>query len=296
MYDQLLYGQIDLNVLSSVLCTCMARLEIEGRKYCLKYDPRDTFVASNLTVAYCQQLAKDFMPAIFDPWGHGSKPSKPEFIAYRLIIDSKMRRLCILYEVYWRRQDCTWKELNKDHDHDYEQIQIHFDMKTGEVERVVVSSVGPISYAGHGVEVYSHIRKAVAREVQYTTSSRRVFPWGGENGQNNVTQIREMPIDRLVFRDGRPVMLVLNCYHAFAGKKKWSSVEVGEKLTPRLEKLDGSLLERWYYGNVRNRFGHDISDPFEEACLMYYPPPEDWKSRIVYSFVWLFSSLRRVFE
>ena len=61
-----------------------------------------------------------------------------------------------------------------------------------------------------------------------------------------------------------------------------------------LEKLNTGLLERWYYRNVKNRFGHDLSKPFEEPYVMYYPPPEDWRSRLVYSLLWLFSSLRRI--
>lgn len=82
--------------------------------------------------------------------------------------------MCILYEVYWRRQDCSWREFNKDHDHDYEQIQIHFDLKAGRKEKIIISSVGPAAYAGHG-EVYRRIVKAVAKDVAYTTSSEKFF-------------------------------------------------------------------------------------------------------------------------
>ncbi len=269
------------------------RFEIEGKKYELEYDPQDPFVAPHLAVAYCSKLAEDFMPVLLDPRGHGSKPHPPELMAYRLIVDSKRQKLCILYEVYWRRQDCTWKELNKDHDHDYEQIQVHFNMKIGEKEMVVVSSVGPIEYAGHGIEIYSHIRKAKVRDVEYTTSPKDQFPWGEDHGQKNATQIREIPIGRLAFEKGRPVVLILNCYHAFAGQKSKSWVKERNELNPRLERLDRGLLEKWYYRYVKNRFGHDISKPFDEPYVMYYPPPEDFKSRLVYGLLWLFSCLKR---
>ena len=270
------------------------RLEIEGKKYELEYDPKDPFVASDLAVAYCSQLAEDFMPIILDPWKHGTRPHPPEFVAYRLVVDSKRQKLCALYEVYWRRQDCTWKELNKDHDHDYEQIQVHFNIKTGEKEKVVVSSVGPVEYAGHGVEVYSHIPKAEVREVEYTTSPKGSFPWGGDQGQKNATQIREIPIEWLVFENGRPVVLVLNCYHVFTGFKMKPQLEERNKLNPRLTRLDRGLLEKWYYRHAKNRFGHDISMPFEEPHIMYYPPPEDWKSRLVYGLLWLFASFKKI--
>lgn len=269
-------------------------MEIEGKEYEIQFDPQDPFVASDLAVAYCSRLAEDFVPVLLDPRGHGSKPQPPELIGYRLIVDPRKQQLCILYEVYWRRQDCTWKELNKDHAHDYEQIQVHFNMKTGEKEKVVVSSVGPVEYAGHGVEVYSHIAKAEVRDIEYTTSPKGSFPWGGDNGQVSVTQLREIPIERLCFQDGRPGVLVLNCYHAFAGQKRELPIEERIELNPRLARLDRRLLKRWYYRHAKNRFGHDISKPFKEPYVMYYPPPEDWISRLVYGFLWLFASLKRV--
>ena len=129
-------------------------IHIEGKEYELEYDSQDTFVTADLMVAYSTRLAEDFMPIIFDPRGDGSKPFPPEFVAYRLIVDSRRQKLCILYEVYWIRQECNWKELNKDHDHDYEQIQLHFEMESGKIERVVVSSAGSLEYGGHGVEVF----------------------------------------------------------------------------------------------------------------------------------------------
>ena len=269
-------------------------LQIEGKKYDLEYDPEDPFVTADLVVAYSTRLAEDFMPIILDPRGYGSKPFPPEFVAYRLIIDSTKQKLCILYEVYWRRQDCTWKELNKDHDHDYEQIQAHFDMIIGKIEMVVVSSVGSLEHGGHGVEVFSKIHRAEKRDIEYRTSPKGRFPWGGPNGQMNVTEIREIPIERLFFEKSRPEVLVLNCYHAFVGLKRKPRPEERVKLKPRLEKLDRKCLERWYYRHAKNRFGHDISKPFEEPYIFYYPPPEDWKSRLAYSLLWVLASIKRV--
>lgn len=272
----------------------MLSLGIEGRNYELEYDSEDPFVTPGLVVAYCSQLAEDFMPVLLDLEGYGSKPFPPEMVAYRLIIDSTRQRLCALYEIYWRRQDCTWRQLNKDHDHDYEQIQVHFDMKTGKKERIVVSSVGSIEHAGHGVEVYSDIHGAKARDVKYATSPEDHFPWGGPRGQKSATEMREIPIGRLAFENGRPVVVIVNCYHAFTGLKRRLSPGEGIALTPRLERLDQELLERWYYRYVKNRFGHDISQPFIEPYIMYYPPPEDWKSRVAYSLLWLYTFFRRI--
>lgn len=234
------------------------------------------------------------MPLLLDPRGHGSEPYPPQFIAYRLVIDSKSQKLCIIYEVYWRRQDCTWRELNKDHDHDYEQIQIHFNTRTGEKEKIVVSSVGPIEYAGHGIEVFSKTLKSKVRDVEYTTSPKGLFPWGGGHGKKNTTQIREMPIEWLVFKNGRPAIIVLNCYHAFVGLKQKLTMQERKELNPRLERLNRMLLERWYYRHVKNKFGHDISKPFDEPHIMYYPPPEDYKSRLAYAILWAWASIRRV--
>ena len=271
----------------------MLRLQIGCREYELEYDAQDSFVSPDLVVAYCSQLAEDFAPVLLDSWGWGSKPYPPEFMAYRVVIDSRRQRLCIFYEVYWRRQECTWMELNKDHDHDYEQIQIHFDAETGKTEKVIVSSVGGPEHAGHGVEVYREIVEAECRDVLYTTAPRTSFPWGGDHGQNTSTEIREIPIGDLRFENGRPVIEVLNCYHAFVGLKPKRFLEKRNELHPRLERLDRELLEIWYYRNAKNRFGHDISKPFDEPHVMYYPPPEDLLSRLVYALLWRWTSLKR---
>lgn len=271
----------------------MLSLKIEGKEYELEEDPQDPFIVPGLMVAYDPQLAKDFLPILLDFNEYGSKPYPPKIIGYRLVVNQKSQRLCILYEVYWKRQDCTWKELNKDHDHDYEQIQIHFNIKTGEREKVIISSIGPVEYAGHGVEVYSHIFKAKVKDVEYTTSPKKWFPWGGDKGQNNVTQVREIPMKKSIFKGKRPIVLVINCYHAFVGLKRKSLTEKMNELKPRLEKLNRELLEKWYYHHAKNRFGHDISKPFDEPYIMYYPPPEDIKSRIVYFLLWLIACLKR---
>ena len=39
--------------------------------------------------------------------------------------------------------------------------------------------------------------------------------------------------------------------------------------------------------HAKNRFGHDVSAPFEEPHVIYYPPPEDRASKIVYFLLWL---------
>ena len=271
-------------------------LEIEGKEYQLEVETQDSYVTPDVAVAFCSELAADYRPLFFDPRDHGSNPFPPELLAYRLIIDQKRQSLCILYEVYWKRQDCSWRELNKDHDHDYEQIQVHFNLKTGKKEKIVVSSVGPVENAGHGVEIYSRVSEAKVKTVLYTTSAKEFFPWGGDSGQENATQVREIPIEKLVSENGKPAVLVLNCYHAFTGLKRRLLPEERKELKPKLERLDDKLLDQWYYRHAKNRFGHDISKPFEEPHIMYYPPPEDWLSRLVYGFLWLFSALKRVFN
>jgi hypothetical protein len=266
---------------------------INDNEYKLEINERDKYVAQNLSVAFCDELATDFMPILYDPRGHGSAPYPPEMIAYRLVIDPLRQKLCALYEVYWKRQDCTWKELNKDHDHDYEQIQVHFDLPKGEIEKVVVSSTGPIENGGHGVEVYSDVLASTVRSIVYTTASDVAFPWGGKTGQINATQVRGISIGHLLFENHRSPVVVLNCYHAFAGLKRSLSTEEKIVLDSPLERLDGKLLDKWYYLHTSNRFGHDVSNPFKEPHILYYPPPEDWFSKLSYGFLWIFSFLKR---
>ncbi|MEM4656805.1 MAG: hypothetical protein QXX77_00090 [Candidatus Methanosuratincola sp.] len=49
------------------------------------------------------------MPIFYDTWGHGTNPLPPEFLAYRLIVDEEGKRICAIYELYWKRQECTWR-------------------------------------------------------------------------------------------------------------------------------------------------------------------------------------------
>jgi len=269
-------------------------IRIEGKDYMLEYDQKDPYVANGFLVAFSDELGIDFMPVLYDPRGYGGFPVSPELVVYRLVIDLNGQRMCAIYEVYWKRQDCTWKELNKDHDHDYEQVQVHFNLKTGLLDKVVVSSTGPIENGGHGVEVYSAVALASVRTVVFTTSSNKAFPWGGKYGQNNATQIREIPIEQLLLENGRPPVVVLNCYHVFAGLKRTLLIEEQKVLSPRLERLNRKLLDKWYYLYTANRFGHDLSNPFKEPYLMYFPPPEDWVSRLAYGFLWFYSSAKRL--
>lgn len=266
---------------------------IAGRDYKLELDEKDKYVAKDLLAAFCDELAFDFMPILYDPRGYGGLPYPPEFVAYRLVVDPKKQRLCALYEVYWRRQDCTWKELNKDHDHDYEQVQVHFDLAKGTIEKVVVSSTGPIENGGHGVEVYSTVSAPDVRSIVYSTASDDAFPWGGRTGQINATQIRDIPLGHLLIENGRAPIVVLNCYHVFTGLKRPLLTEGKKILGSELKRLDGKLLDKWYYLHTANRFGHDVSDPFKEPHIMYYPPPEDWFSKLAYGFLWIFSFLKR---
>jgi hypothetical protein len=93
---------------------------------------------------------------------------------------------------------------------------------------------------------------------------------------------------------GRPEVSVVNCYHAFAGVKIALTPEQKAELKPELVRLDQKLLDKWYYLNSKNRYGHDVSNPFSEPYIKYYPPPEDWLSRFVYGVLWVGFSAKRI--
>ena len=268
-------------------------LETEGRVYELVEDPGDKYVASGGVVAYSDELAEDFKPVVLDHKEYGSKPVSPEFMAYRIVVDPERRSLCIVYEIYWRRQDCGIEGLNKDHEHDYEQLQVHFDMEAGRLDKVAVSSVGPTECAGHGVEVYSRVDNATSRMVHFVTSPKEQFPWGGGEGRKWFTQVREMPLEKLVFSGTRPVVKMIACYHVFAGLKVGRPRGEEGELEIALRRLDSALMDRWYLRHANNRFGHDLTKPQEEPHMMYYPPPENWVSRLVYSILWAANEMRR---
>ena len=271
------------------------RLKLGRNNFPVEYDLKDRFVQPKLYVAFNDELAGKLAPLIFDhPKGYGSKPVPPEIMAYRLVVDPENRQASALFEVYWKKQDCDWRNLNKDHDHDYEQIQVHFNIDTGEVKRVVISSTGPKMFAGHGVEVYAKDAKHSAYEIDYRTSSKKFFPWGGKNGRPWRTQVRQIPLDRLVFDEMRPKIFVLNCYHVFTGVRINYSMKEHAQLFPQLVRLDAKMLDKWYYRYkpAKTRFGHDISDPFREPYVMYHPPPKNLLSRIAYGLLRLLGNLK----
>jgi len=142
------------------------------------------------------------------------------------------------------------------------------------------------------VEVYLQTEGVRAGVVTYVTSPKEHFPWGGSHGRKRYAQMIGVPIEMLALKKGRPVVLIATCYHAFTGKKTWLPTVEKTELRPRLRKLDRNLLLTWYLRHMGNRFGHDVSQPFNEPYVMYYPPPEDWRSRVVYSLLWILNRLR----
>jgi len=98
---------------------------------------------------------------------------------------------------------------------------------------------------------------------------------------------------RLVFKNGRPVVIVLNCYHALTGLKQKLPPKERHDITPRLQRPSRGLIGRWYFRHVKNRFGHDVSNSFNEPHIIYYTPPEGLKSRLIYGVLWLLTSMMR---
>jgi hypothetical protein len=268
------------------------KVTIEGQEFVLDFDKRDPFVSPAYDIAYCDELAKQYKPVIIDPAGYGQRPVPPDFMAYRLVYDNIHRRLCIIYEVYWRLQDCTWRQFNKDHEHDYEQIQVHFDLQNGFLDRVVIASAGPPRYGGHGVEIYRHIKQVWSGAVRRKTASFDSFPWGRHDYE---IWVLEQPIYNLVFIDQRPLVRISNCFHVFTGIK-WNQWQTHRRktdtdnpfrheLTIPLYRLDRRILWQWYYQHRTNQFGHDLSDPFPPPHILYFPSPKQFLLRFSFTLV-----------
>jgi hypothetical protein len=255
----------------------------------VQYDP---YISNGYIVCFCDKIALEFQPVIYDPFNWGCIPFPPEYMAYRGIYDKINQTLCILYELYWLRQDCTWREMNKDHDHDYEQFQVHLNLEKEVVDKVIVSSVGPAESAFHGVEVYHHTEITTHSQEGFVTSTTNKFPWGGIFGKKRHTFVRSIPIKKLEFQGNRPVTVVLNCYHAFTGSKGTRNLSDSPKLNPKLRKLDEKLLHEWYWVNKKNRYGRDVSNPLQFPHVMYSPPPEKWFPNLCYDILWKLYSLR----
>jgi hypothetical protein len=260
----------------------LVSIVVEGRQYTLSLDTSDPFVSPQYVVAFCDDLASRYRPIILDPQGYGRFPVPPDFMAYRIVFDEERHRLCIIYEIYWRRQDCTWHKFNKDHNHDYEQIQIHFNLSTGKLNRVVVASDGPPLYGGHGVEIYS-------------------YPWGRHPYE---IWVINQPLDNLLFRKRRPVVRITTCFHVFTGIVRdrlpedfpVSALDVlfPHELEIPLRRLTQRILWKWYYQHFENRFGHDLSHPFNPPHILYIPSPTSIKPRLLYTFLGILTAVRRV--
>ena len=278
----------------------MASIVIEGREYKLSLDPFDPFVSPQYTVAFCDELAARYRPIILDPQGYGRIPVSPDFMAYRLVYDEGQKRLCIIYEIYWRRQDCTWREFNKDHNHDYEQIQIHFDLSTGAMNHVVLASDGPPIYGGHGVEIYSRRNDVWSGEMRSYTASVNSYPWGRHLYEIWVV---EQPLHNLLFRRRRPVVRITTCFHVFTGIVRDRlppdfpvmalDVLFPHELEIPLCRLTRQILWKWYYQHMENRFGHDLSHPFNPPHILYVPSPSAIIPRLLYTFLGIVATVRR---
>lgn len=276
-------------------------VSIEEDSYVLEFDKRDPFVSPAFDVAYCDRLASKYKPVVLDPLGYGRSPVPPEFMAYRIVFDNNNQRLCLIYELYWRRQDCQWRQFNKDHDHDYEQIQIHFNLNKEKLSRVVVASAGPPRYGGHGVEIYRHKKQVHAGAMRRKTASFESFPWGRHNYE---IWVLDQPIYNLVFIEKRPVVRVSNCFHVFTGIK-WNQWQ-GHRKKPKTEnplrhelkmplcRLDRRILWQWYYQHRENQFAHDLSNPFNPPHILYYPPPTQYFLRFSFTLVGFITALIRV--
>ncbi|MDO8123407.1 MAG: hypothetical protein Q6364_03415 [Candidatus Hermodarchaeota archaeon] len=273
---------------------------LEGREYTLEFDKRDPFVSPAFDVAFCDELALRYKPIIIDPKGHGKQPVPPEFMAYRLVYDERHHRLCIIYEVYWTRQDCSWRQFNKDHEHDYEQIQIHFNLQHSSLDRVVIASAGPPRYGGHGVEVYRHVKQVRSGAIRRKTSSFESFPWGRHTYE---IWVLDQPLYNLVFIDQRPIVRISNCFHVFTGIK-WNQWQyhrrkskrrnpLQHELTIPLCRLDRRILWQWYYQHHKNPLGHDLSNPFTPPHILYYPSPSEFGLRFLFTLVGFITSIIR---
>ncbi|MFW9935727.1 MAG: hypothetical protein ACFFDU_09555 [Candidatus Thorarchaeota archaeon] len=276
---------------------------VDGHSYVLEFDRRDPFVAPIYAVAFCDELANHYKPVILDPQRFGRIPVSPEFMAYRLVYDSNKQRLCIIYEIYWQHQDCQWRQFNKDHLHDYEQIQIHFNLRKGILSRVIVASAGPTRYGGHGIEVYRHVKQVRSGRVRRKTSSFESFPWGRHNYE---IWVLDQPIFNLVFIKKRPVVRIINCFHVFTGIKwnQWHSHRhspsainpLQHELVIPLRRLDRRLLWQWYYQHRTNQFAHDLSDPFTRPHILYYPSPKEFFLRFFFALVESLTMIIRLFS
>ena len=270
----------------------MPQIILEGKTYSLE-NAENSFVSSLHEVTFCDELGENYKPALFDNENKDAiTPSPPTGVYYRIILGKV--EICIEYEIYWTEQICN----GKNHEHDYEQIQVFFSKNSGTLTKVVISSAGFPPFTYHGVHVYSEDEQDI-RGVYYSFGQPPVYPWGKKDIRN-FTEVATIPLKKLHFVNNNPAILNTTCYHSFEGIV--SSLYQEQVLSRRrvnltLQRLDKKTLKRWYFDHKTNQFGHDISDPFDVPHLKYYPPPNKIGSRIwIFIKNWILGPLSRLFR
>ena len=235
------------------------------------------YVDPALKPYFSDDFATEFQPQLFNYKGEGSKP-EPAGIYYRIILAPDLGLFCIQYYVYWKRQDCG---PLKSHIHDYEPIMMFLRPPKEKPVRVVNGGVGDMSSGNltfHRAEI--HLAGKKTRDSKdlfkkFRTSPAPYYPWGENTGREIGSWYKRYPLETsLYFRGGSPLVGILNCYHAFSCAAE--AVERRKRLSPRLNRMDDTVLGEWYHKHYESEteepFGHDVSNPFDFPHIKYSDP------------------------
>lgn len=276
---------------------------------------KSKYMVNGLDLYFCDDLASECMPQIFDPYGYGRKPEPPEGTYYRIINKIGTDNYCFQYYVYWPRQECVpidlkpssvWRRLLRflgqkwpDHKFDYEPILVFYDFPRGSPYLVVNNGLGE-NPTTHRIEIHSEETKErddADIESDFRTSPHPSYPFGGHDGREIKEWCKKYPLmSTIYFNDRHPLFGVTMCSHVFSGGEKYYKKSIfGKKLVSfiedesleiELKRLNDEVLDEWYlkqYTGDEEPFGHDVSDPFRFPHIRYFDPKSIHKSKMLKS-------------
>lgn len=244
-------------------------------------EAKSKYLVKWLDLYFCDDLASQRVPLIFDPNGYGSKPVKPKGIYYRTVRFKNRNSLCFQYFVYWPKQKCGGI---RDHIHDYEPIFIFYKISSKHPYMVANNGVGG-NVSLHRIEIHADkygYRDKKDHPGNFQTSPSPYYPFGDSEGQKIKQFYKRYPLmSSLYFKDNHPLFAVCMCYHVFGGQEKYSGLLQTKyiednPLELKLRRLDDKVLDKWYLKHHKSKneepFGHDVSNPFKFPYIRYFDP------------------------
>lgn len=242
------------------------------RKYELE-SQSSKYLTNRLRLSFCDNLALEYAPIVYG--GRFGEP-KADALYYRLLSDMGLNEICLQYYMYWPEQICTGGAFAS-HRYDYEPIFLFLRPPGEHCYKAVNGGFSSrMDCRFHKTEIHmtGASRDDMETPHRCRTSPAPFYPFGGEQGQEIVSCVKQYPLEASVyFLDHHPVFGLRQCSHVFSGDAEFFSEP---KIDVPLRRLADGVLDEWYFRHYEARdeepFGHDVSNVFEYPHVKYFDP------------------------